>query len=560
MRSLRLYVLMAAALAATSLLIPRSISSRAPSNTQGSATNREEAYRANNLGVALLEQFKFKEGADQFRRALQLDPRLAIAQTNLAIALYYVPDAAASLREAKTAATVSPDSPQPYFILGLIAKTENRTDEAIQFFQRVLKIDSRDVAANFYLGQLYSQQRKFADAIPIFRTAVDAEPYNSSAVYGLYTALIRTSQREEGDKLGERFKALREGGYGTSFGNNYLEQGRYAEAIASAGTEPGLVDTGTPDVRFTDQTVGSSPAGAERTAAPTAVPIFGRRITASELNDEMKKALSASFGGGVALLDYDGDGDLDLVEVTGAAQRLYRNDGGKFVEVTAQSGSLGTPGSGIATGVVVGDYDNDTRPDIFVLRYGSSTLYHNDGSGKFSDVTAAAGIPSYTFLAVSAAFVDVDHDGDLDIFIAGLVDLGGKPGGSPQLVFPSDFAGAPNQLLRNNGNGKFSDITAEAKVGGSRARGIAVIPTDYDNRRDIDLLVVNYNAAPTLFRNMRDGSFSDVASQVGLTAGPFTSAAAGDFNKDGFMDFYLGSAGSAGVLAVSDGRGSYAIQ
>src|SRR5207244_1849593 len=107
--------------------------------------------------------------------------------------------------------------------------------------------------------------------------------------------------------------------------------------------------------------------------------------------------------------------------------------------------------------------------------------------------------------------------------------------GAKSVDFPSDFAGAPNLLLRNDGNGKFTDITAQAKVAGSLARAVAVVATDYDNRRDIDLLLVNFGSPPTLFRNMRDGSFLDVAAESGLNLkGPFTSVAAGDLNKDGY--------------------------
>ena len=195
-----------------------------------------------------------------------------------------------------------------------------------------------------------------------------------------------------------------------------------------------------------------------------------------------------------------------------------------------------------------------------MLRYGGLTLYHNDGNGKFSDTTKAAGIPSYPYLALSVAFVDIDHDGDLDIFIAGFTDLTKAPAGDAnrQLTFPDDFAAAPNLLLRNNGEGKFTDYTAEAKLMGGTAHAVAIVPTDYDNHRDVDLLVVNYNDQPALYSNLRDGSFRNVATEVGLSVkGAFTCVAAGDVNKDGYTDFFFGKADGAGVLAVSDGRGRF---
>ena len=198
-------------------------------------------------------------------------------------------------------------------------------------------------------------------------------------------------------------------------------------------------------------------------------------------------------------------------------QHLYRNDAGKFTEVTAQSGALNAKFTGTGVGAVAGDYDNDGKPDLFVIRDGSLSLYHNDG-GKFSDVTAAAGITAYPYLPSSAAFVDVDHDGDLDIFIAGLADLSKRAERWRCTVFPDDFAGAPNRLLRNDGNGKFTDITAAAKLD-RIGHTTAVVPTDFNNKRDIDLLVANYGKAPELFSNLRDGSFRNVAAEVGLVAG-----------------------------------------
>jgi tetratricopeptide (TPR) repeat protein len=199
-----------------------------------SPVSSEDAYRENNIGVALLEQFKYKEGAEAFKRALQIDPKLGLAHINLSIALYNVPDLPGAEREAKTALTFAPNAPQPYYVLGMIAKT-TKPDEAVAAFQHVLKIDPNDVGANINLGQIYSQQNKYAEAIAVFRAAMSVEPYNGSALYGLGQALLRTNQREEGLAITQRFKELRERGSATNIGNNYLEQGRYAEAVASTG-------------------------------------------------------------------------------------------------------------------------------------------------------------------------------------------------------------------------------------------------------------------------------------------------------------------------------------
>lgn len=526
---------------------------------------REDAYRANNIGVALLEQYKYKEGAEAFTRSLSIDPKLAIARINLSIALYNVPDVEASLREAKSAIVLDPNAPQPHYIIGLIARAQNRTDESIASFQRVLRIDPHDVGTNVNLGQLYAQQHRYPEAIAAFRTAMDAEPYNQTAVYNLAITLTRTGERAEGQRLIQRFQKLRQSGVGTTIGQNYLEQGRYAEAVASTGAEPELVDRSTPAVTFKDATASMLPASAanaNRTAAAQHTPaaIFGRRFKASDFTEATKRDMAAALGGSVTLFDYDGDGDLDMFVVTPFEQRLYRNDGGKFVDVTAQSGALAEKFSGVGIAAVAGDYDNDGRPDLFVLRYGNLALYHNDGNGKFSDVTAQAGIPAYPYLSASVAFVDADHDGNLDIFIAGLADLSKAPSGGSDttLTFPDDLAGAPNMLLRNNGNGRFTDITGPAKVRGELGHAVAVVPTDFDNRRDVDLLVVNYGKAPDLFSNQRDGSFRNVAREVGLDVkGNWTCVAAGDVNKDGYTDFFFGRIDGPGLWAMSDGKARF---
>ena len=520
--------------------------------TQSGVATREDAYRANNIGVALLEQFKYKEGADAFRRALQIDPKLNLAHINLCIALYNIPDLAGASSQAQKATTLAPNAPQPYYIIGLIAKTQSRAEEAVSAFQRVLKIDPNDVGTNINLGQIYSQQRKYPEAIAAFRLALAAEPYNATALYNLGQALMRGGQREEGLKATARFQELRQRGSATTIGQNYLEQGRYAEAVASTGAESELVDRTIPAVTFTD--ANSSLPGSPNTTSAAAFPpspVFGRRIGTPELNDEARRDIAASLGRAATLFDFDNDGDLDLFQINLESQRLLRNDGGKFIDITSQAGALNVRVSGTAVGAVAGDFDNDCKPDLFVIRDGGLSLYHNDGNSKFSDVTATAGIPSFPYFPSSVAFVDVDHDGDVDIFVAGLTALSKTTKGG---IFPNDFPAAPNLLLRNDGNGKFTDVTAAAKLN-TLGHAIAVVPTDFNNRRDMDLLIVNYGKAPDLFSNQRDGTFRNITKDVGLDVeGNWISVAAGDVNKDGYTDFFFGRADGPGLFAISDGK------
>ncbi len=504
----------------------------ANSQTQPVAANtREDAYRANNIGVALLEQFKHKEAVESFRRALQLDPKLTLARINLGIALFNLPDLPAAQKELQAASAAMPSTPQPHYVLGLIAKTQNQPDAAAAAFQQVLKIDPNDVGANVNLGQLYAQQRKYAEAVASFRTALAAEPYNATALYNLGTALMRAGQRDQAQKAINQFQELRQLGSGTTLGNNYLEQGRYAEAIVSTGAEPDLVDRTDPDVIYTDATE----------------TILGR---SPEPDTES--------GGSVTLFDFDLDGDLDLFRLWYYTQRLYRNDGGKFSEITEQAGALNAKFAESATGAVAGDYDNDGKPDLLVIRTKRLYLYHNDGNGRFSDVTERAGMPSYPYAPTSGAFLDFDHDGDLDIFIANLLTPPDPPktGKLPPTLVPDDLPEAPNFLLRNDGNGKFTDVSTASKLG-RIGRSVAVVPTDFNNRRDIDLLVLNYDKPVELFSNQRDGTFRDVASETGLHNGHWTRAAAADLNKDGYTDFFLSRMNGPGVFALSDGRGKF---
>ncbi|HSB60638.1 MAG TPA: tetratricopeptide repeat protein, partial [Vicinamibacteria bacterium] len=333
--------------------------------------DREAAYRFNNLGVALLEQFRFADAAEQFGRALAADPGLRIARVNRAIALFYVPDIPAARKEAEEAAALLPEAPQPHYLLALLARMDNRGDDAIASLEKVLAADPKDFGANLVLGQVHLQERRFEEAVARFRIAAAIEPYNVSAAYNLGVALTRGGRREEGASQMARFQELRESGYKTSFGQTYLEQGRYAEAVASTGAEAELVDPRTPAVALAERPAllpaASSPAGAAGAA------LLGRAVEPAGVPG----ALRAGGRAALALADLDGDGALDVVEARGGVLRVLRNDEGRLTDVTAASGLAGVE----ARAAVAGDYDNDGRLDLLVLKPGALALFRNEGGG-----------------------------------------------------------------------------------------------------------------------------------------------------------------------------------
>ena len=468
---------------------------------------REAAYRHNNIGVAYLEQYNFEAAAASFRSALEQDATLALARLNLGIALFYGGQPEAAATELERARDVLSGRPGPDYVLGLIARAANRPDDALAAFTRAQKIDPTDAGIAINIGQLHLQQRRYAEALASFRVAETAEPYNATAEYGLATALIRSGAAEEGKAAMARFEKLRASNYATTFSTAYLEQGRYAEAIASTGAEPGLVDEQVPNVVFADATAAIAPDAAA--LPPTAGPL--------------------------ALFDLDGDGDLDLADGGAGALRLYRNDSGRFADISASA----LAARFAANGIVAGDSDNDGDPDLLLFATGPAQLLRQEPGPRFV-AAANAGLPQMHSVR-SAAWLDADHDGDLDLILTGL---------NPQKT-PAAY------LLQNDGMGRFTDVTTAAaiKIAGAM---VAAVPTDFDNRRDVDIFMVPGQGAPALLRNLRDGTFRDVASDVGVALdGRYSSIAAGDINKDNYPDFFLGDSDSAGRVLISDGRGRF---
>jgi tetratricopeptide (TPR) repeat protein len=278
--------------------------------------------------------------------------------------------------------------------------------------------------------------------------------------------------------------------------------------------------------------------------------------------------LPETMSGGVALLDYDGDGWLDVYCVQGGSlltrsgdgamadpppgDRLFRNCGGTFEDATHRAKiDVIAWGHGYGLGVTVGDYDNDGHPDLFVTRLESYALYRNRGDGTFEDVTDRAGLAGRRDNPTSAAFADLDNDGDLDLYVCHYMLWDPE---HPRLCLndrgdyfycdPSKVEPAPDHLFRNDG-GRFVDITAASGLAEAGGRGLGVVAADLDDDDRIDLYVANDGTANYLFRNQGRLHFEEVALEAGVAgsaSGGYQAGmgiACGDLDGDGRPDLLV---------------------
>jgi len=273
-----------------------------------------------------------------------------------------------------------------------------------------------------------------------------------------------------------------------------------------------------------------------------------------------------TMAGGVAVFDYNNDGNLDIFFTNGADivslqktspkywNRLFRNNGdGTFTDVTEQAGLAGT---GYDVGVAIGDYDNDGYEDIFVAGVHRNTLYHNNGNGTFTDVTAKAGLAQSDkefgpLWSVGGAWVDVNNDGLLDLFVVNYMawDVNNEPDckseGRPEYCHPKMYRALPNQLFLNNGDGTFKDISAQSGIREHLGKGMGVGVADYDGDGLPDIFVANDKLFNFLFHNKGNGRFEEVAFDTGVALpeqGNVISGMGADFrdlNNDGRPDIAL---------------------
>ncbi|HUB29725.1 MAG TPA: FG-GAP-like repeat-containing protein [Terracidiphilus sp.] len=456
----------------------------------------QEAIELNNRGVALMGQQFTEKAAASFAEAFKKDPKMAQAAINDGIALFTLQNLDESKKTLQAALALDPKNAQAWYNLGLAQHADNEVEQALASFQQATHYDPRDADSFYFVGLCYGELKEFDKEIDVLKQALAIQPLHASAEFAMARALQRTGHTPEAKEHFKIFQHLTSTKISAAIGLAYGEQGHYSTVIPIE--EPQAIDRTMIPIHLDPQPMIGEDAGTET--------------------------------GGACMLDVTGSHQMDLVLMQSGPQAirvLHRAADGRFVDVDAAAAGL--KASGRAVACAVGDYDSDGLNDLAVAFDDKLLLFRNLGGGKFQEVTAEAGLAPRN-RPTGITFVDYDHDGDLDLLLTGE---------------PLDGGAAPNVLWRNNGNKTFTEWTDPTGLGGS-GKSAAVILTDFNNDRAVDLAVTGDAASPILFVNPREGKYPQ-QPLYDEKLPPTKGIAVLDYNKDGWMDIAVTHDGAPGV-------------
>jgi tetratricopeptide (TPR) repeat protein len=473
------------------------------------AANREEAARLNNIGVAYMNQQLFAKALKNFEEAAAKDPALAVTTVNRGVALLNLQklDEARSLLE--KAVKDNPKDAHAGYNIGLYYKNSSDASAAADAFRRVTELDPSDADTWYFLGSTYAQLKQFPEAISQFEHALKLDPHHASAQFGLARAYQQSGQVDPAHEAMKKFQYITQNKLGAPISLSYGEQGKYSRAE-------------------------ESPMALEKVPPQIAVKFVD--VTKQAGLPEIAKGDSQLFfGPGACFLDYDNDGLVDLFLTDYGVQggiSLYHNLGrGKFEDVTAKAG-LDPESHAVACSA--GDYDNDGYADLALSFVGRVVLLHNEKNGTFKDASERMPVKPNGSLR-TPTWIDYDHDGDIDLFLAS--SARGQYKGSP----------VNDELWRNNGDGTFTDVSAESGVAG-QGRHWTALGTDYNNDRAVDIFVAGLD--PLILENPREGKFILRQPWDKNSMQDNTGVAVADFDHDGWMDMATTHFGK-GVVALT---------
>ena len=465
--------------------------------------------------------------------------------------------------ECERAVRADPLSAPGWKMLGMAFAAENRLEDAYTPFSRACELNAGEAGACYYLGRTAFYLSRLSEAESAFRRSMQRPDDRPRALLGLAAVLETRGKTQEAERAFSQAIELGAEGAQRDFGLFLYRTGRHVEAVKAleaAGAADDLVRirrelAATPSSTARGERPGSIPIHAI-TFDVTALPMISRNGASGE------KHLPETMMGGIAVLDFDNDGYQDIYVSSGARMpalikadsgdwnRLFRNRGdGTFEDVTQQAG---VAGKGYAMGVAAGDFDSDGWVDLFVAGLHGNFLYRNLGDGRFADVTARAGVGGDGKWSIGGAWLDYDRDGRLDLFVVRYVEwdpdkelsCGDREPGGRTYCHPSHYEPLHNLLYRNEGDGRFRDVSKESGIAAHLGKGMGLAIGDYDGDGGLDIFVANDTLPNFLFHN-EAGRFMEVATESGVAlpsdGRPVSSMGAsfGDFDNDGKDDLIV---------------------
>lgn len=472
----------------------------------------QAAVELNNRGVALMGRFDYSAAREIFLSLSKQYPDNPDIKVNLAIAVLNRQedgDETEALSILKKVLERHPENLRAQFCTGLLELHGGRPDVAVDHFKQVIALDPADVDALYFLAQCYMQQSQPGEALPWFNRVLEIDPYLLSAYYGSFQANQRLRNRKEARAMLNEFKRLKENPRSRAIEFKYMKMGQKSEVSSIDAPRPKFLP---------------KPDG----------PLFA---SARDLAPSGSSSWTGDNRTSITYCDINGDDRLDIFIAGGF--KTPEGSGNAVLLQTSPEGAYrlepAHPLAGVqkVNAALWGDYDNDGLTDVYLLRNGPNQLWHQQPAGQWQDVGEATMTRGGDEHTVDGAFMDADHDGDLDLFLVN--------------------ADGPNELFNNNLDGTFRPLAGEFGLAGTETASRAVLAADLDSDRDVDLLVVNRKPPHEVFINHLVWEYRSGQGWDALLNADITAAAAADTDADGRLEIHtLDSAGSMKIWRQSE--------
>ncbi len=518
----------------------------------------EGSIAANNRGVGHMERFEYVDAEAAFREAVKRNPKWNIAKINLAIAVLNVNEgsrAGETIEILEEVLKTDPDSPHANYTIAQALKHRGERDEAYKYASKFNALVPDDAHGFLILGETDPGDENSPAAMANYAKALKLNPYLNAARYKIYTNTFNNQKQRA--ELTQDFQQLETAYWSKIYKLRYFDLGPYAEVIGRTEETHPPQPVGPPPI--------FEPWEQFKVTLGAGTTWWDGSTDGTSKADLVRQAARERFGAAMALFDYDRDGRIDIFLV-GAVIRdgklgnlMLRNEGaGRFIDVTAE---LGLAGPSLALGCAVADYDNDDFRDLLLVGMDGVRLFRNTDTGtfldastrgrksvKFVDVTAKAGFDKIGGVCLSATWLDIDQDSDLDLFVCRIADdldgaltaLAGKPATGGRAEVWRNIGDAPpvNQDARLLPlETRFLRAT-EPKSLFPKSAPSGLVLSDFDDDLDLDLLYLSDGQAPALVTNDRLFRFTAVDGFPG-GVGNWNGGVVLDVNHDGRSDVLL---------------------